>query len=50
MVVTYSSGSGEHIHTTDIKKNVQQLMVVLAAAPLASGIYSLILSANPNLT
>ena len=29
MVVTYSSGSGEHIHTTDIKKNVRQLMVVL---------------------
>ncbi|KAI5950776.1 KEX2 [Candida jiufengensis] len=51
MVVTYSSGSGEHIHTTDIKKKCSALHGgTSAAAPLASGIYSLILSANPDLT
>ncbi|KAF6062808.1 Subtilase family protein [Candida albicans] len=51
MVVTYSSGSGEHIHTTDIKKKCSATHGgTSAAAPLASGIYSLILSANPNLT
>ena len=51
MVVTYSSGSGEHIHTTDIKKKCSALHGgTSAAAPLASGIYSLVLGANPNLT
>ncbi|KAK6463888.1 peptidase S8/S53 domain-containing protein [Scheffersomyces coipomensis] len=51
MVVTYSSGSGEHIHTTDIKqKCTAQHGGTSAAAPLAAGVYSLILSANPNLT
>ncbi|RLV94593.1 Kexin [Spathaspora sp. JA1] len=51
MVVTYSSGSGEHIHTTDIKKRCADTHGgTSAAAPLASGIYSLVLSANPNLT
>ena len=51
MVVTYSSGSGEHIHTTDIKKKCSALHGgTSAAAPIASGIYSLILGANPNLT
>ncbi|KAI5966758.1 KEX2 [Candida pseudojiufengensis] len=51
MVVTYSSGSGEHIHTTDIKKKCSALHGgTSAAAPLASGIYSLVLSANPDLT
>ena len=51
MVVTYSSGSGEHIHTTDIKKKCSASHGgTSAAAPLASGIYSLVLSANPDLT
>ncbi|KAK6205177.1 peptidase S8/S53 domain-containing protein [Scheffersomyces amazonensis] len=51
MVVTYSSGSGEHIHTTDIKKKCTgQHGGTSAAAPLAAGVYSLILSANPTLT
>ncbi|RCK63340.1 Kexin [Candida viswanathii] len=51
MVVTYSSGSGEHIHTTDIKKKCSSTHGgTSAAAPLASGIYSLVLGANPDLT
>ncbi|KAG7666121.1 KEX2 [[Candida] subhashii] len=51
MVVTYSSGSGEHIHTTDIKKKCSASHGgTSAAAPLASGLYSLMLSANPELT
>lgn len=51
MVVTYSSGSGEHIHTTDIKQKCSaQHGGTSAAAPLAAGIYSLVLSVNPNLT
>lgn len=51
MVVTYSSGSNEHIHTTDIKKKCSATHGgTSAAAPLASGIYSLVLSANPDLT
>ncbi|KAK6459415.1 peptidase S8/S53 domain-containing protein [Scheffersomyces xylosifermentans] len=51
MVVTYSSGSGEHIHTTDIKgKCSASHGGTSAAAPLAAGIYSLVLQANPNLT
>lgn len=51
MVVTYSSGSGEYIHTTDIKKKCSaQHGGTSAAAPLASGIFSLVLGVNPNLT
>ncbi|KAG7191586.1 pheromone processing endoprotease [Scheffersomyces spartinae] len=51
MVVTYSSGSGEHIHTTDIKEKCSAAHGgTSAAAPLAAGIYSLVLSVNPNLT
>lgn len=51
MVVTYSSGSGEHIHTTDIKKRCTASHGgTSAAAPLAAGIYALVLQANPNLT
>lgn len=51
MVVTYSSGSGEHIHTTDIHKKCSSIHGgTSAAAPLAAGIYALVLSANPNLT
>lgn len=51
MVVTYSSGSGEHIHTTDIKGKCSSTHGgTSAAAPLAAGIYSLVLSVNKNLT
>ncbi|EGV61765.1 pheromone processing endoprotease [Yamadazyma tenuis] len=51
MVVTYSSGSGEHIHTTDIHgKCSAQHGGTSAAAPLAAGIFSLVLQVNPDLT
>ncbi|SCU92340.1 LANO_0E00430g1_1 [Lachancea nothofagi CBS 11611] len=51
MVVTYSSGSGEHIHSTDIHGGCSDTHGgTSAAAPLAAGVYSLVLDANPNLT
>ncbi|CCH44545.1 Kexin [Wickerhamomyces ciferrii] len=51
LVVTYSSGSGEHIHTTDIEKRCSDTHGgTSAAAPLAAGVYTLVLEANPNLT
>ncbi|CEP62617.1 kexin KEX2 LALA0_S05e09626g [Lachancea lanzarotensis] len=51
MVVTYSSGSGEHIHSTDINGRCSDTHGgTSAAAPLAAGIYSLVLSVNSNLT
>lgn len=51
MVVTYSSGSGNHIQTTDIDGKCSNLHGgTSAAAPLAAGIYTLVLEANPNLT
>lgn len=51
MVVTYSSGSGEHIHTTDIHKKCSATHGgTSAAAPLAAGLYALALNANPELT
>ncbi|CCE80282.1 Piso0_003395 [Millerozyma farinosa CBS 7064] len=51
MVVTYSSGSGEHIHTTDLKGTCASGHGgTSAAAPLAAGIYALVLQVNPNLT
>lgn len=51
MVVTYSSGSGEHIHTTDIHNKCSATHGgTSAAAPIAAGVYAIVLSANPNLT
>lgn len=51
MAVTYSSGSGEHIHTTNINKQCTALHGgTSAAAPIAAGIYALVLEVNPNLT
>ena len=51
LVVTYSSGSGEYIHSTDINgKCSDHHGGTSAAAPLAAGIYTLLLEANPSLT
>lgn len=52
LVVTYSSGSGEAIHTTDVGKNTCAVGHggTSAAGPLAAGIYALALSARPELT
>ena len=41
MVVTYSSGSGEHIHTTDIKGKCSALHGGTSAAATFSGRYLL---------
>lgn len=51
MVSTYSSGSGEHIATTDFKEGCSARHGgTSAAAPLAAGLYALVLEANPALT
>ncbi|EGW32317.1 uncharacterized protein SPAPADRAFT_50884 [Spathaspora passalidarum NRRL Y-27907] len=52
MVVSYSSGSGVYIHTTDINQQCSSMDHggTSAAAPLASAIYALVLEANPELT
>ncbi|KAK9457604.1 peptidase S8/S53 domain-containing protein [Dipodascopsis uninucleata] len=52
LVVTYSSGSNDHIHTTDVGKQACTSAHggTSAAAPLAAGIFALALSARPDLT
>ncbi|KAK9447142.1 peptidase S8/S53 domain-containing protein [Limtongia smithiae] len=52
LIVTYSSGSGDHIHTTDVGERActDQHGGTSAAAPLAAGIFSLVLSVRPELT
>ena len=52
MVVTYSSGSGDYIHTTDVgsQKCTDRHGGTSAAAPLAAGIFALALGVRPDLT
>lgn len=52
LVVTYSSGSGDAIHTTDVGENqcYNGHGGTSAAAPLAAGIFALALEVRPDLT
>jgi kexin len=52
LTVTYSSGAGEAIHTTDVGVNKCSTVHggTSAAGPLAAGVYALALSARPELT
>ncbi len=52
MVVTYSSGSGDAIHTTDVGENSCTTTHggTSAAAPLAAGIFALVLQVRPDLS
>ncbi|KAJ3505487.1 hypothetical protein NM208_g16188 [Fusarium decemcellulare] len=52
LVVTYSSGSGDSIHTTDVGKNscYKAHGGTSAAAPLAAGIFALVLQVRPDIT
>nr|XP_018264864.1 kexin [Kwoniella dejecticola CBS 10117]OBR87022.1 kexin [Kwoniella dejecticola CBS 10117] len=52
MFVAPSSGSGDHIHTTDVGQNkcAHTHGGTSAAAPLASGVFALALSVRPDLT
>lgn len=52
LVVTYSSGSGDAIHTTDVGQNAcyNGHGGTSAAAPLAAGIFALVLEVRPDLS
>lgn len=52
LVVTYSSGSGDAIHTTDVGQNAcsRSHGGTSAAAPLAAGIFALVLHVRPDLS
>lgn len=52
LVVTYSSGSGDAIHTTDVGANqcYTNHGGTSAAGPLVAGMYALMLQVNPRLT
>ena len=52
LVVTYSSGSGDAIHTTDVGTNecYSNHGGTSAAAPLGAGVFALALSIRPDLT
>ncbi|KAH7001159.1 peptidase S8/S53 domain-containing protein [Ilyonectria destructans] len=52
LVVTYSSGSGDAIHTTDVGENAcySGHGGTSAAAPLAAGIFALVLQVRPDLS
>ncbi|KAF2705389.1 hypothetical protein K504DRAFT_448945 [Pleomassaria siparia CBS 279.74] len=52
LVVTYSSGSGDAIHTTDVGANkcTKDHGGTSAAGPIAVGTYALVLQARPDLT
>ena len=52
LVVTYSSGSGDAIHTTDVGKDkcYTNHGGTSAAGPLVAGIYALMNQVNPNLS
>lgn len=51
LVVTYSSGSGDHIHTTDFHGGcTDKHGGTSAAAPIAAGIFALVLEVRPDLT
>lgn len=52
LVVTYSSGGGDAIHTTDVGQNscYDQHGGTSAAAPLAAGIFALVLQVRPDLS
>ena len=52
LVVTYSSGSGDAIHTTDVGPNqcYTNHGGTSAAAPLGAGVFALALSVRPDLT
>ncbi|KAL2157152.1 hypothetical protein VTH06DRAFT_6373 [Thermothelomyces fergusii] len=52
LVVTYSSGGGDAIHTTDVGQNTctSSHGGTSAAAPLAAGIFALVLQVRPDLS
>jgi len=52
LVVTYSSGSDDYIHTTDVGPNMcaRTHGGTSAAAPLAAGIFALVLQVRPDLS